>query len=91
VSNSRKQLQKPKRSLKKLGFEDLEDDSRGVAQNPVSVTKVCGVVVRDHQVTLRLIEDQNSTFNQEMIHQILERLGETKICVSIVPYSLTDG
>jgi hypothetical protein len=61
--------------LKKLGFEDLEDDSKGVVQNPVSVTKVCELVVRDHQVTLRLIEDQNITFNQEMIHQILERFG----------------
>jgi hypothetical protein len=70
VSNSRKQLQKPKKSLKILGFEDLEDDSRSVVQNPVSVTKVCELVVRDHQVTLRLIGEQNITFNQ-MIHQIL--------------------
>jgi len=54
-----------------LGFEDLEDDSRSVVQNPVSAAKVCELVVRDHQVTLRLIEDQNITFSQEMIHQIL--------------------
>jgi len=53
-----------------LGFEDLEDDSRSVVQNPVSVAKVCELVVRDHQVTLRLTEDQNITFSQ-MIHQIL--------------------
>jgi hypothetical protein len=52
VSNSRKQ--KPKKSLKMLGFEDLEDDSRSVVQNPVSFTKVCELVVTDHQVTLRL-------------------------------------
>jgi len=58
-----------------LGFEDLEDGSRSVVQNPISVTKVCELVVRDHQVTLRLIEDQNIAFNQEMIHQILERFG----------------
>jgi len=37
-----------------LGFEDLEDDSRNVVQN----AKVCELVVRDHQVTLTLIEDQ---------------------------------
>lgn len=58
-----------------LGFEDLEDDSRSVVQNPVSVAKVYGLVVRDHQVTLRLIEDQNIMFNQEMICQILGRFG----------------
>ena len=75
VSNSRKQLHKPKKFLKMLGFEDLEDDSRSLVQNRVSVTKVCQLVVRDHQVTLRLIEDKNITFNQEMIHQILGRFG----------------
>jgi hypothetical protein len=52
VSSSRKQLQKPKKSLKMLGFEDLEDDSMSVVQNPISVAKVCELVVRDHQVTL---------------------------------------
>lgn len=70
LCHSRKQLQKPKTFFKMLGFEDLEDDSRSVVQNPVSVAKVCELVVRDHQVTLRLTEDQNITFSQ-MIHQIL--------------------
>jgi hypothetical protein len=32
-------------------------------------------IVRDHQVTLRLVEDQNITFKREMIHQILRRNG----------------
>jgi hypothetical protein len=57
-----------------LGFEDLEDDTISVVQNPVSVAKVCELVVRDHHVTLRLIEDQNIMFNQ-MIHLILRRFG----------------
>jgi hypothetical protein len=56
-----------------LGFEDLEDDSMSVVQNPISVAKVRELVVRDHQVILRLIEDQNIMFNQEVIHSILRR------------------
>jgi hypothetical protein len=74
VSNSRKQLQKPTKSLKMLEFENLEDDSRSVVQSPGSVAKVCELVVRDHQVTLILTEDQNM-FNQEMIHEILGGFG----------------
>jgi len=75
VSNLRTQLQKPKKSLKMLGFEDLEDDSMSVVQNPISVAKICELVVRDHQVILRLTEDQNITFNQVVIHSILGRFG----------------
>jgi hypothetical protein len=61
-------LQKFKRIRE--GCEDLEGDSRSGAQKPGTVSKVCELVVRDHQMTLELTGDHNFTFNQEMIHQI---------------------
>jgi hypothetical protein len=53
----------------------IQENSYRNPQNPGSVAEVCEMVIRYNQVTLRLVEDQNITFNQEMIHQILRRNG----------------
>jgi AraC-like DNA-binding protein len=57
-----------------------------------SVAKILEMVARDHQITLKLMED-HLHINWKTVYQILyEDLGKTyqNICIKFVPLNFTD-
>jgi hypothetical protein len=76
------------------GHEDLEDDPRSrwssTVQNKETVaTEVPQMVARDHQRSLKLIEDQLCS-NHKMSSILHEYLEERRVCAKCVPHSFMD-
>jgi hypothetical protein len=71
--------------------DDLQSGQPSNAWNPERVVKVHELVARDHQMTLKLMEDQKHINREMLIRQILhEDLAKTKIYAKSVPYSVKD-
>jgi hypothetical protein len=62
-----------------VGCEDLEDDSKSgwllTAQNLETAAKVCELMARNHQTTLKLIKEQLH-INHKLVHQIHHIFGK---------------
>jgi hypothetical protein len=74
-----------------VGYEDLEDDSKSgwllTTQNLETAAKICELMARKHQMTIKLIKKQLH-INHELIRQLHHIFGKeetlSEVCATVV-------